>query len=150
MFYHPLLSLSLIVLLLKLSHLLYLKCLYKVFHTLYLCDTIGPFSITFCWSFLDCKARPKPSQASKSSINWNDIRKKKNKSLYFNRFLNLKLGKFQSSMIFVAFEGIYFKVILKKLSVLNDNASWIHALFLMWSNHLSINFLTNLHSDCIF
>lgn len=124
MFYHPLLSLSLIVLLLKLSHLLYLKCLYKVFHTLYLCDTIGPFSITFCWSFLDCKARPKPSQASKSSINWNDIRKKKNKSLYFNRFLNLKLGKFQSSMIFVlAFEGIYFKIILKNLSVLNDNVT---------------------------
>lgn len=124
MFYHPLLSLSLIVLLLKLSHLLYLKCLYKVFHTLYLCDTIGPFSITFCWSFLDCKARPKPSQASKSSINWNDIRKKKNKSLYFNRFLNLKLGKFQSSMISVlAFEGIYFKIILKNLSVLNDNVT---------------------------
>lgn len=34
--------------------------------------------------------------------------------LYFNRFLNLKSGKFQRSMIFVlAFEGIYFKVIQK-------------------------------------
>lgn len=44
--------------------------------------------------------------------------------LYFNRFLNLKLGKFQSSMIFVlAFEGIYFKIILKNLSVLNDNVT---------------------------
>lgn len=34
-----------------------------------LCDDIGPFSIIFCWSFLDCKTQPKPSQAGKSNIN---------------------------------------------------------------------------------
>lgn len=35
------------------------KC--PVFYTL--CDSVGPFSIIFCWCFLDFKPRPKPSQA---------------------------------------------------------------------------------------
>lgn len=55
-----------------------------------LSDGIGPFSIIFCWSFLDCKPWPKLSQAGKSNINWHSTRKKQ---LYLTGFLNQKWKK---------------------------------------------------------
>lgn len=54
----------------------------KCFIFYIICDDIGSFSITFCWSFLGGKPQPKPSQAGKSNINWHNIRKSSNYTLF--------------------------------------------------------------------
>lgn len=68
---------------------------------------IGPFSIIFCWSFLDCKPQSKLSQAGKSNINWHSIR---NKQLYLIGFLNQKWGKINHKIITI-FEWLYLNLI---------------------------------------
>lgn len=79
----------------------------SIFYILH--DGIGPFSIIFCWSFLDCKPQPKLSQAGKSNINWHSIRKKQ---LYLIGFLNQKWGKINHQNHTV-FEWLYPNVIKK-------------------------------------
>lgn len=85
----------------------FMKC--SIFYILR--DGIGPFSIIFCWSFLDCKPQPKLSQAGKSNINWHSIRKKQ---LYLIGFLNQKWDK-KTHQNGTIFEWFYLNVVKKIL-----------------------------------